>query len=265
MVIGLGKIGSALIQGLLDAGIYQAEEIIGCDIQANELARNELYFGIKTTADHLKGVKEADVILLAVKPQVIDKVLKRIKTEVADKLIISIAAGVSNSHLAARLPESCRIVRVMPNTPVLVKEGMSVIAPGPSVTKRDLAIVKQLFSGVGKVMEIEEELMDAVTGLSGSGPAYIYLIIDALADGGVLTGLSREVSVKLVAQTVLGSAKMLLETGKHPGELKDMVTSPGGTSIRGIEVLESHGLRGKLIDAVKEATARSRQLNYWQK
>lgn len=260
-VIGLGKIGSALVQGMLQAGIYQAEEIIGCDINVTVKESNEAYGGIQTTTDNCQGAEQSEVVLLAVKPQVINKVLVEIKDVVKDKLVVSVAAGISIDHLESFLPSSCRVVRVMPNTPILVKEGISAIASNKTATKEDVEMVKEMFSGVGEVVEVEEELMDAVTGLSGSGPAYVYMIIEALADGGVLTGISRELALKLAAQTVLGSAKMVLETGKHPGELKDMVTSPGGTSIRGVEVLESHGLRGVIIDAVKKATERSKELN----
>ena len=149
----------------------------------------------------------------------------------------------------------------MPNTPVLVKSGISAIAPGRNATEEDVKLVNKIFAGVGEVVEVKENLMDAITGLSGSGPAFIYIMIEALADGGVLTGISRELALKLTAQTMLGSAKMVLETENHPGVLKDMVTSPGGTSIRGIEVLEKHGVRGILIDAVKEAALRSKELN----
>src|SRR6056297_1775265 len=260
-IIGLGKIGTALMQGILNSGLYEADELIGCDIKAKETKNNEDYGGIETTNDNVYGVKKADAVLLAIKPQVIDNVLEEISEAVKGKLIISIAAGISNSHLKEKLPLDVRTIRVMPNTPVLVKSGISAIAPGRNATDPDIKLVHEIFEGVGEVVEVKENLMDAITGLSGSGPAFIYIMIEALADGGVLAGISREMAVQLTAQTMLGSAKMVLETKNHPGLLKDMVTSPAGTSIRGIEVLEKHGIRGILIDAVKEAALRSKELN----
>jgi pyrroline-5-carboxylate reductase len=260
-IIGLGKIGTAMVQGILNSGLYTTNEIIGCDINVKNSKNNDEYSGIETTNDNIKGVKRADTILLAVKPQVIDHVLEEISEDVKGKLVISIAAGISNSHLKEKLPLDVRTIRVMPNTPVLVKSGISAVAAGRNATKADVKLVNKIFSGVGEVVEVEENLMDAITGLSGSGPAFIYIMIEALSDGGVLTGIPRELATKLTAQTMLGSAKMVLNTDKHPGALKDMVTSPGGTSIRGIEVLEKHGIRGILIDAVKEAALRSKELN----
>jgi pyrroline-5-carboxylate reductase len=260
-IIGLGKMGSALLQGMLEAGVFQAKDITGCDLRVAEEESSQDFSGIRTTKNNCMGAEDADIILLAVKPQVINGVLEEIKESVQNKLIISIAAGININRIESYLPSSCRIVRVMPNTPILVKEGISAIAPNTGVTEEDLQIVRDIFGGVGKIVEVEEKLMDAVTGLSGSGPAYIYIIIEALADGGVLMGLPRELSLKLAAQTVLGSARMVLETGKHPGELKDMVTSPAGTTIQGLKVLEDNALRGIILNAVKEAAERSRELN----
>lgn len=260
-VIGLGKIGTALIQGILNSGLYSQEEIIGSDIKVENTDINEEYFNIKTTNNNVEGVQKADAVLLAIKPQVMDHVLEEISEAVKGKLIISIAAGISNSHLKEKLPLDVRTIRVMPNTPVLVKSGISAVAPGRNATDSDVKLVENILDGVGEVVEVKEHLMDAITGLSGSGPAFIYIMIEALADGGVLAGISREMAIQLTAQTMLGSAKMVLETQNHPGLLKDMVTSPAGTSIRGIEVLEKHGIRGILIDAVKEAALRSKELN----
>lgn len=260
-IIGLGKMGTALLKGILDSKIYEAEEIIGSDIAVEEESSNNKYGGIKTTNNNITGVKSADTILLAVKPQVMRGVLADVAEYTAGKLIISIAAGLSIDNLSKHLSSGCRIVRLMPNTPALVNAGITAVSAGDSVTTEDLNEVKKILKGIGEVVEVEEKLMDAVTGLSGSGPAYIYMIIEALSDGGVLMGLDRNTAIKLAAQTVLGSAKMVLETGKHPGELKDMVTSPAGTTIRAIEVLENGGLRGNLIDAVKASTERSIELN----
>lgn len=258
-VLGLGKMGSSFVQGLLEANVLSAENIVACDPLVEVKEKNSVYGGIKTFQDNLLGVKKADIILLAVKPQLIEEVLEEIKQASTGKLIISIAAGVKIKKIQEKLA-STRIIRVMPNTPSLVKAGMSAIAAGSGVKEEELLLVEKMFKGLGKTIIVEEKYLDAITGLSGSGPAYIYLIIEALADGGVLMGLPREMALKLAAQTVLGSAKMVLETGKHPGELKDMVTSPAGTTITGLETLEKHGLRGILIDAVKNSTLKAKDL-----
>lgn len=260
-VIGLGKMGSALVSGILEAGFLPADRITGCDPVVEDHEYNPEYGGIKTSKDNRRGAVAADTILIAVKPQVINKVLREIRDLAAGKLVISIAAGINNTELEKVFLPSTRTIRVMPNIPVMVQAGISAYAAGQRATPEDIRVVKGMFSAVGEVVRVEESLMDAVTGLSGSGPAFLYLIIEALADAGVYNGLSRELALKLAAQTVLGSARMVLETGKHPGELKDMVTSPAGTTIKGFEVLERRGLRGILFEAVKTATRRSRELN----
>jgi pyrroline-5-carboxylate reductase len=260
-VIGLGKMGSTLVKGLIQTKTLKREQIIGTDLFEYDSERNSNYCDIKTISDNAKAVKESDIVLLAVKPQVIDKVLEEISPFCEDKIVISIAAGVSLRHLDKALPTSSKIIRAMPNTPILVGEGVIAISKKKNVHENDLRTVKEILESVGKVYLVEEDIMDAITALSGSGPAYVYMMIEALSDGGVLMGLPRELSTEFAARTLLGAARMVLETGKHPGELKDMVTSPGGTAIKGIEVLESHGLRGILMDAVKEATIRSKELN----
>ena len=199
--------------------------------------------------------------MLSVKPQIIDRVLAQIAPAIEPRhLVVSVAAGVPVSVLESALPAGTRVVRTMPNTPATVLAGATAIAPGTHATEADLAIVRTLFESVGRVVTLEELLLDAVTGLSGSGPAYVMLIIEALADGGVKVGLHRDTALLLAAQTVYGSAKLLLDTGEHPGRLKDMVTSPGGTAIAGLHTLESGGLRRTLIDAVEAASNRSEQL-----
>lgn len=260
-IIGLGKMGSALLAGIINSWIYKNNEIIGADIAVTDQDSNNDYLGITTTSDNHKAVRLADIILLAVKPQFINKVLSDIKETTSGKLVISIVAGISIDRLQQGLSTDCRVIRVMPNTPALVGEGISAFSPGSKTTEEDRQSVKTILQSIGKVVEVEENLMDAVTGLSGSGPAYVYMIIDALADGGVLMGLSRKLALKLAAQTVLGSAKMVMETGQHPGELKDAVASPGGTTIRAIEQLENRGVRGVLISAVRAAAERSSELN----
>lgn len=260
-VIGLGKMGSTLVKGLIQTKTLKREQIIGTDLFEYDSEKNSNYSDIKTISDNAKAVKESDIVLLAVKPQVIDKVLEEISSSCENKIVISIAAGVSLRHLDKALPTSSKIIRAMPNTPILVGEGVIAISKKKNVHENDLRTVKEILESVGKVYLVEEDIMDAITALSGSGPAYVYMMIEALSDGGVLMGLPRELSTEFAARTLLGAARMVLETGKHPGELKDMVTSPGGTAIKGIEVLESHGLRGILMDAVKEATIRSKELN----
>jgi pyrroline-5-carboxylate reductase len=259
--LGGGNMAAALVKGLVHAKVFPPEAILVSDVKEDRLALLRDAHGVKTTSDNHALVKEVDVIVLAVKPQVIDKVLEGIGNDVrADQLIVSIAAGVPVSAMEARLPKGTRVVRTMPNTPATVDAGATAIAPGTHATEADLEVARSLFSGVGRVVTLDESLLDAVTGLSGSGPAYVMLMIEALADGGVKVGLHRDTALLLAAQTVYGSAKLLLETGEHPGRLKDMVTSPGGTAIAGLHTLESGGLRRTLIDAVEAATNRAQEL-----
>ncbi len=259
--IGGGNMAAALVKGLLHAKVVPPEGIIVSDVKAERLALLKEQHGIRITQDNHELVKASDVIVLSVKPQVIDKVLGLIGDDVkATQLVISVAAGVPVSAIESRLPDGTHVVRTMPNTPATVQAGATAIAPGTHATEEDLEVARALFSAVGRVVTLDETLLDAVTGLSGSGPAYVMLMIEALADGGVKVGLHRDTALLLAAQTVYGSAKLLLDTGEHPGRLKDMVTSPGGTAIAGLHTLESGGLRRTLIDAVEVATNRSAQL-----
>lgn len=256
--IGGGNMAAALVKGLLHSKVVPPEKIIVGDVKEDRLQMLRDKHGIRTTVDNHELVRAADVVVLSVKPQVIDKVLGAIGTEIRpDQLVISVAAGVPVAAMEARLPDGAHVVRTMPNTPATVDAGATAIAPGTHATEDDLAIAHELFSAVGRVVTLDESLLDAVTGLSGSGPAYVMLMIEALADGGVKVGLHRDTALLLAAQTVYGSAKLLLETGEHPGRLKDMVTSPGGTAIAGLHTLESGGLRRTLIDAVEAATTRA--------
>lgn len=259
--LGAGNMAEALIRGLLKTGLVPPESIFTSDVRRDRLEMLGRLFGIHTLGDNLLLVRRADVLILSVKPQIIRQVLEEIAQDVtSDKLVISIAAGVPTDVLRAHLKGTVRLIRTMPNTPALVLEGATAIALSKDLQPGDLEIAQEIFSAVGKVVVLEEELMDTVTGLSGSGPAYVALVVEALADGGVKMGLSRDVAMTLAAQTVLGSAKFLLETGEHPGRLKDLVTSPGGTAIAGIATLEEGGLRTTLINAVERATRRSREL-----
>lgn len=256
--IGGGNMAEALVKGLLHAEVMPPANIVVSDVKTDRLAHFTEEHGVRTTQDNHGLVRQCDVIVLAVKPQVIDKVLALIGADVASgKLVISVAAGVPVAAIEARLPDGAHVVRTMPNTPATVQAGATAIAPGSHATEADLELARELFSAVGRVVTLDESLLDAVTGLSGSGPAYVMLMIEALADGGVKVGLHRDTALLLAAQTVYGSAKLLLETGEHPGRLKDMVTSPGGTAIAGLHTLESGGLRRTLIDAVEVATNRA--------
>jgi pyrroline-5-carboxylate reductase len=259
--VGGGNMAAALIKGLVSAKVVPPQDLIVSDVKADRLRFFEEQHGVRTTADNHELVRDADVIVLAVKPQVIDKVLDLFGKDVRkDQLVISVAAGVPVSAIEGRLPEGTRVVRTMPNTPATVDAGATAISAGTHATEADLDVARALFEAVGRVVTLDESLLDAVTGLSGSGPAYVFLMIEALADGGVKVGLHRDTALLLAAQTVYGSAKLLLETGEHPGRLKDMVTSPGGTAIAGLHTLESGGLRRTLIDAVEAATMRAQAL-----
>jgi len=260
-MLGTGNMASALIRGLLSSKTLRPEQIRGSDVRAEHLAELEKKYGIQTTTSNPELLAWANVVVLAVKPQVIDRVLDQISGELStDTLVISVAAGVPIRSIEARLPAGTRVLRAMPNTAAIALAGATGVAPGTNATPEDIAFTKALFDATGRTVVLDETLIDAVTGLSGSGPAYIMLIIEALADGGVKVGLHRETALLLAAQTVYGSAKLLLETGEHPGRLKDMVTSPGGTAIAGLHTLESGGLRRTLIDAVEVSTKRAIEL-----
>jgi len=258
--IGTGNMGEALIRGLLRAGVADPQQVLGSDPRDERRAFLDETYAIRTTADNKQVAREADILVLSVKPQVMERVLEEIGPTIhAHALVVSIAAGVPISAIEARLPQA-RVIRTMPNTPALVGAGATAIAMGGHATQDDVASARRIFDSVGMTVVLDEAQMDAVTGLSGSGPAYMFLIIEALSDAGVKVGLSRHQAQALAAQTVLGSAKLLIETGEHPGRLKDMVTSPGGTAIAGLHTLEAGGLRTTLMDAVEAATKRSREL-----
>lgn len=259
--IGGGNMAEALLRGILAADRIRPEEILATDVREERLAYLKNTYRIAISSDNASAASQAETVLLAVKPQNMDRALAELKGTVGEaQLLVSIAAGIATTTIAAHFPHPVRVVRVMPNTPALVLEGVSALARGRHATSQDMETTRQLFEAVGKVVVVDESLMDAVTGLSGSGPAYVFLIIDALADAGVKVGLSRDVAVALAAQTVRGSARLVLETGKHPGELKDMVTSPGGTTIAGLHALEQGAVRAALINAVEAATRRSQEL-----
>lgn len=260
-MIGSGNMAAALIRGMLASKQVAPEQIRASDVRKERLAEIEAEYGIKTHLDNHELTSWANLLVIAVKPQVIDRLLDQIATSLTPgTLVVSIAAGVPLRALEARLPDTVRLVRAMPNTAAIALAGATGIAPGSRATEADVELTRALFEATGRSVVLDESLIDAVTGLSGSGPAYIMLIIEALADGGVKVGLHRDTALLLAAQTVFGSAKLLLDTGEHPGRLKDMVTSPGGTAIAGLHTLESGALRKTLIDAVEAATRRAQEL-----
>ncbi len=258
--LGAGNMAGALIKGLLEAKAIAPDRVWASDVKPERLEQLAKAHVIHTTLDNHALARAVSVLVLAVKPQALDKVLNTIVGDVRDQLVISICAGVPVEVLEQRLPKATRVVRAMPNTAAIALAAATAIAPGTHATEADLETARALFRAVGVVVTLEEAQLDAVTGLSGSGPAYVMLMIEALADGGVKVGLHRDTALLLAAQTVYGSAKLQLETGEHPGRLKDMVTSPGGTAIAGLHTLEAGGLRRTLIDAVEVATKRSAEL-----
>jgi pyrroline-5-carboxylate reductase len=259
--LGAGNMAEALIKGLLRAGTARPESLIATGRRTDRLETLRRTYGVRTTQDNVAAVRESDVVVLSVKPQALDKLLLQVAPVVdASKLIISVAAGVPIAAMERRLGGGARIIRTMPNTPSLVGSGACALSPGEHASEADLSVATRIFQSVGTTTVVDENLLDAVTGLSGSGPAYIFLIIEALSDAGVKVGLPRYTALKLAAQTVLGSAQLLIETNAHPGQLKDQVTSPGGTAIAGLHTLEAGGLRTTLINAVEAATRRAREL-----
>lgn len=259
--IGGGKMGGAIVGGLLSRGVADAGRIWVSDMETDRLKELKDLYRVHTSTDNRAIAKNADILILAVKPQVMGPVLKELSRAIGrTKLVISIAAGIPLSFLEGNLGKGVRVIRTMPNTPALIGEGATALARGSHATERDLETARRIFDAVGKTVIVPESQMDAVTGLSGSGPAYGFIILEALSDGGVRMGLPRDTALLLAAQTMLGAAKLFLSGDRHPGQLKDMVTSPGGTTIAGIQALEEGGLRAALIRAVEAATLRSQEL-----
>jgi pyrroline-5-carboxylate reductase len=259
--LGAGKMATALAKGFVQAKLVTAKKVFASDIYESARTVFGKEVGAKVFSSNLQVVRGATVLFLAVKPNQIAEVLAEIKNDFSDRhLLISIAAGVPLAKLEGGLKPRARVIRVMPNAPALIGASATAFAPGRAATPDDAKLAQRFFSAVGLAFQVKEPLLDAVTGLSGSGPAYIYTVIEALSDGGVAAGLPRDVATKLAAQTVLGSARMVLETGLHTGALKDMVASPGGTTIEGIHELEKAGLRGALMNAVRAATEKSKKL-----
>ena len=260
--IGSGNMGGAIIGGIISAGLVEPQGIIASD--PSEKARLGLQekYGIRVTTDNLEAVKDADIVFLAVKPHIYPIVIEQVKDVLRpEAVVVAIAAGQTLSNLAKMLGENTKIVRTMPNTPALVGEGMAALCPNPNVTAEEFADVEAIFNSFGKCERITEDLFDAVVGVSGSSPAYVYMFIEAMADVAVAEGMPREKAYKFAAQAVLGSAKMVLETGRHPGDLKDMVCSPWGTTIRAVMELERTGMRGSVMAGMQACIDKSKEMS----
>lgn len=260
-VLGAGKLGETLIRGLLDAAVIRADHVTVTAAHEERVEKLRRSLGVEGAASNREAVASADLVLLAVKPQQVPLVLGEIGGALGPhQLLVSVAASVSTAFIEKHLDRPVPVIRAMPNTPALLKHGMTAIAPGTHASREHLELARSIFSAVGRVLTLDEKHMDAVTGLSASGPAFIYIVIESLAEGGVKVGLPRDVATVLAAQTVLGAAAMVLETGEHPAKLKDQVTTPAGCTIDGILELEEGGLRVTLIKAVVRATQRAREL-----
>jgi pyrroline-5-carboxylate reductase len=258
--IGLGNMAKAMISGMIAKKVVAPENIIASRRSEAERNVSAAKFGIRVTEDNIEVVKQADLIVLAIKPQYYSQILEKIKPFVEGKCIVSIAPGKSIAYLHEMLGDSCKIIRTMPNTPALVGEGCTAVTFDEFVPLDKKEEILEIFESFGKAYEIVESLMDVVVGVSGSSPAYVFMLIEAMADGAVLHGMPRELAYQFAAQAVLGSAKMVLETGKHPGELKDMVCSPGGTTIQAVKVLENKKFRGAIIDAENACIEKAKSL-----
>ncbi len=257
--IGGGNMAGAIAQGVVASGLCEARDVLVCDI--NEAMLEKYTNGIKTSTDN-RDALSCDYIVLAVKPFILASVLEKLAEEdTKDKVFVSIAAGISVSEIKSILGKNAKVVRVMPNTPAQVGEGMTVIAiPDACVSDEEMADVVKIFDAVGKTEIMAEKMINVVTGVSGSSPAYVYMMIEAMADAGVIGGIPRDIAYKLAAQSVLGSAKMVLDTGKHPGELKDMVCSPKGTTIEAVAELEKRGFRSAVIEAIKKCNEKANNI-----
>jgi len=259
--LGAGNMAEALVSGILKAQLVPPANISATDVSTSRREYFQKTFRIEVGSHNAQETKRADVIILCVKPQVMDTVLSEIRGALSsEQLLISVAAGYPLKRIQQYIGENVSLVRAMPNTPAIIQEGVTALAGGSGLPTHQLELAQTIFESVGKVVIVDETLMDAITGLSGSGPAYVYLMIEALTDGGVRVGLPRAVAGVLAAQTVLGAARMVLETGEHPALLKDRVTSPGGTTIAGLQQLEAGRLRATVMKAVEAATSRSREL-----
>jgi pyrroline-5-carboxylate reductase len=260
-LVGAGKIGEALLSGILSSQLVPVSNVVATDAEPTRASYIGENYGVKAYTDNRQAVAGADLILLCVKPQQVRDVLRGIRRQVRkDVLVVSVAASVTTTLIEKELDRGVRVVRVMPNTPCLIRQGMTALCKGRHATDEDLKIARAIFSSMGRTVVVDEKHMDAITGLSASGPAYVYMIIESLAEAGVKLGLPRELSTELSAQTLLGASALVLHTGEHPAKLKDVVTTPAGCTIDGLLELEEGGLRVTLIKAVVKAAIRAKQL-----
>lgn len=260
--IGCGNMAQAMIAGIAGAGVISPEDIIVSNPSEEKLNYVKNKWGVSTTKDNTKVALHSDILVLAVKPNMYKSVIEEIKDSVSSRtIIVTIAAGISIDKVTLSFKDEVKVIRTMPNTPALVGEAMTALCASNNVTQEELKEVKKIFNSFGKTEIISENLMDVITGVSGSSPAYVYMFIEAMADGAVLQGMPREKAYKIAAQSVLGAAKMVLETGKHPGKLKDEVCSPGGTTIEAVYALEKSNFRAAVIDAVNVCTEKSKKMS----
>lgn len=260
--IGSGNMGNAMIGGIVSSKLVPSDNIIVADLNEKQLAKVKETYGVNTTTDNLDVAKKADIIVLSIKPHIYPIVIEGIKNDVKeDAIIVVIAAGKNIEDTQEAFGRKIKVVKVMPNTPAMVGEGMAAINPSKEVSKEELEEIISIFESFGEAEVVNGALMDAVTAVSGSSPAYVYMFIEALADGAVLEGMPRDMAYKFAAQAVLGSAKMVLETGLHPGKLKDNVCSPGGTTIEAVATLEEKGFRHAVMAAVKKCADKSREMS----
>jgi pyrroline-5-carboxylate reductase len=258
MIVGAGAMGGAILRGCLSRGLWKKADVILKEHNEESGRRKAEQYGVSWSADGHEA-QDAELVLIAVKPAVVPSVLKELKP-FHPKRVLSIAAAVTIDALESGLDEGTEVIRVMPNTPASVGEGMAAIAPGHKASEEFIKEAESIFQALGREAVVSERALDELGALSGAGPGYAFVIIDALADAGVLIGLPRKLAIEAAAQTLLGAAKMVLETGRHPAELRDEVTSPGGTTIAGIHAMEEHGIRAALMDGVKACLARSDEL-----
>jgi pyrroline-5-carboxylate reductase len=260
-VIGAGKLGEAIIGGMIDAGVVKKQQFIATAAHRDRVNVLQKKLGIETTLSNGEAVRKSQIVLLCVKPQVVGDVLRQVADDLTPQhLLISVAASVTTKYMEGILAKSVPVIRTMPNTPCLIREGMTAIAAGKHATAHHVQLARKMFDAIGRSLIVDEKHMDAVTGLSASGPAFVYIIIESFIEAGVKVGLPRDVATMLAAQMVHGSASMVLQTGEHPAKLKDVVTTPAGCTIDGILELEDGGLRTTLIKAVVKATERAREL-----
>lgn len=260
--IGAGNMAKAMIGGIVKSSLVDANKVTASDLNENALENVKKEYGINVTTDSKEVVKNSDIVVVAVKPNVYDIVLAGVKDLISDeKIIVTIAAGKTIESIENVIGKDKKVIRTMPNTPALVNEGMSAICKNKNITDEELNIVKNIFNSFGKAEVVNEYLIDAVIGASGSAPAYVFMFIEAMADAAVLAGMPRNQAYTFAAQAVMGSAKMVLETGKHPGELKDMVCSPGGTTIEAVKTLEEEGFRSAVIKAIGDCIEKSKEMS----